>query len=138
VPLLALDLSATSSLSPLARIVPVRINARPPFSDAIDRRLANTPPTTLAGVAAVLRLANEIEDGNEWPDTDTVGRNGWHYRLRCDHGGRARGFDQAQPEKAVRQWAGQGNPSRSQSAVSRVGAMLPVDGLHARKLPRVG
>jgi hypothetical protein len=37
------------------------------FSDAIDRRLANTPPTTLAGVAAVLRLANEIEDaGNEW------------------------------------------------------------------------
>jgi hypothetical protein len=32
VPLLALDLSATSSLSLLARIVPVRINARPPFS----------------------------------------------------------------------------------------------------------
>src|ERR1700690_3596067 len=31
VPLLALDLSATSSLSLLARIVPVRINARPPF-----------------------------------------------------------------------------------------------------------
>src|SRR5882762_11266602 len=30
--LLALDLSATSSLSLLARIVPVRINARPPFS----------------------------------------------------------------------------------------------------------
>jgi hypothetical protein len=44
----------------------------------------------------------------------------------------------AQAEKAVRQWAGQGNPSRSQSAVSRVGAMLPVDGLHAGKLPRVG
>src|SRR5258708_32739588 len=32
VPLLALDLSATPSLSLLARIVPVRINARPPFS----------------------------------------------------------------------------------------------------------
>src|SRR5674476_1177233 len=31
VPLLALDLSATSSLSLLARIVPVRINARPPY-----------------------------------------------------------------------------------------------------------
>ena len=31
VQLLALDLSATSSLSLLARIVPVRINARPPF-----------------------------------------------------------------------------------------------------------
>ena len=30
-PLLALDLSATSSLSLLARIVPVRINARPPY-----------------------------------------------------------------------------------------------------------
>jgi hypothetical protein len=32
VPLLTLDLSATSSLSLLARIVPVRINARPPIS----------------------------------------------------------------------------------------------------------
>jgi hypothetical protein len=32
VPLLAFDLSATSSLSLLARIVAVRINARPPFS----------------------------------------------------------------------------------------------------------
>jgi len=31
VPLLALDLSATSSLSLLARIVPVRINPRPLF-----------------------------------------------------------------------------------------------------------
>jgi hypothetical protein len=46
--------------------------------------LATTPPTTLAGVAAVLRFANEIEDaGNEWPDTDTVGRDGWHYQLRA-------------------------------------------------------
>jgi hypothetical protein len=35
---------------------------------AIDWRLATTPPTTLAGVAAVLRFANEIEDGGmEWP-----------------------------------------------------------------------
>jgi hypothetical protein len=32
VPLLALDLSATSSLSLLARIVSMRINERPPFS----------------------------------------------------------------------------------------------------------
>ena len=31
VPLLAFDLSATSSLSLLARIVPVRINERPPL-----------------------------------------------------------------------------------------------------------
>jgi hypothetical protein len=36
--------------------------------NAIDWRLATTPPTTLAGVAAVLRFANEIEDGGmEWP-----------------------------------------------------------------------
>jgi hypothetical protein len=49
----------------------------------IDRRLANTTPTTLAGVAAVLHFANEIEDaGLEWPGTDTIGREGWHYQLR--------------------------------------------------------
>jgi hypothetical protein len=48
-----------------------------------DWGLATTPPTTLAGVAAVLRFANEIEDGGmEWPDTDTVGAEGWHYQLR--------------------------------------------------------
>ena len=35
---------------------------------AIDWKLATTPPTTLAGVAGVLRFANEIEDGGmEWP-----------------------------------------------------------------------
>jgi hypothetical protein len=50
----------------------------------VDWRLATTPPTTLAGVAAVLRFANEIEDGGmEWPDTDTVGAEGWHYQLRA-------------------------------------------------------
>jgi hypothetical protein len=38
VPLLALDLSATSSLSLLARIVAVRINARPPPAQRPDRR----------------------------------------------------------------------------------------------------
>jgi hypothetical protein len=49
-----------------------------------DWRLATTPPTTLAGVAAVLRFANEIEDGGmEWPDTDTVVPEGWHYQLRA-------------------------------------------------------
>ena len=49
-----------------------------------DWRLATTPPTTLAGVAAVLRFANEIEDGcMEWPNTDTVGPEGWHYQLRA-------------------------------------------------------
>ena len=45
-----------------------------------DWRLA----TTLAGVAAVLRFANEIEDGGmEWPATDTIGPEGWHYQLRA-------------------------------------------------------
>jgi hypothetical protein len=51
---------------------------------AIDWKLATTPPTTLAGVAAVLRFANEIEDGGmEWPDTDAIGPDGWHYQLRA-------------------------------------------------------
>jgi hypothetical protein len=49
-----------------------------------DWRLARTPPTTLAGVAAVLRFANAIEDGGmEWPVTDTIGAEGWHYQLRA-------------------------------------------------------
>jgi hypothetical protein len=51
---------------------------------AIDWKLATTPPTTLAGVAAVLRFANEIEDGGmEWPNTDAIGPDGWHYQLRA-------------------------------------------------------
>jgi hypothetical protein len=51
---------------------------------AIDWKLATTPPTTLAGVAAVLRFANEIEDGGmEWPNTDVTGPDGWHYQLRA-------------------------------------------------------
>ena len=52
--------------------------------NAIDWKLATTPPTTLAGVAAVLRFANEIEDaGMEWPNTDAIGPDGWHYQLRA-------------------------------------------------------
>ncbi len=52
--------------------------------NAIDWKLATTPPMTLAGVAAVLRFANEIEDGGmEWPNTDAVGPDGWHYQLRA-------------------------------------------------------
>jgi hypothetical protein len=52
--------------------------------NAVDWKLARTLPTTLAGVAAVLRFANHIEDvGMEWPDTDTIGREGWHYQLRA-------------------------------------------------------
>ena len=54
----------------------------------VDWRLARTPPTTLAGVAAVLRFANAIEDGGmEWPATDTVGAEGWHYQLRATMAG---------------------------------------------------
>jgi hypothetical protein len=46
--------------------------------------LATTPPTTLTGVAPVLRFANEIEaSGMEWPNTDKVGPEGWHYQLRA-------------------------------------------------------
>jgi hypothetical protein len=53
-------------------------------ANEVDWRLARTPPTTLAGVAAVLRFANQIEDeGGEWPSTDTIGREGWHYQLRA-------------------------------------------------------
>jgi hypothetical protein len=49
--------------------------------NAIDWKLATT---TLAGVAAVLRFANEIEDaGLEWPNTDAIGPDGWHYQLRA-------------------------------------------------------
>lgn len=54
------------------------------YANNVEWKLANTPPTTLAGVAAVLRFANEIEDANnEWPNTDTVGPDGWHYQLRA-------------------------------------------------------
>jgi hypothetical protein len=50
----------------------------------VDWKLARTVPTTLAGVAAVLRLANEIEDqGDEWPNTDAIGPEGWYYQLRA-------------------------------------------------------
>jgi hypothetical protein len=45
--------------------------------------LANTMPTSMTDIAAVLRYANEFEDrGEEWPDTDPVGSDGWHYQLR--------------------------------------------------------
>jgi hypothetical protein len=54
------------------------------YVNEVDGKLATIPPTTLAGVAAVLRFANEIEDGGmEWPSTDTIGPDGWHYQLRA-------------------------------------------------------
>ncbi|MGY4407828.1 hypothetical protein [Bradyrhizobium sp. USDA 3315] len=45
--------------------------------------LTSTIPTTIAGIAAVLQYSNEVEDaGDEWPVTDTIGPDGWHYQLR--------------------------------------------------------
>jgi hypothetical protein len=69
----------------------------------VDWKLANTLPTTLAGVAAVLRFANEIEDGGmEWPNTDTIGREGWHYQLRATMAAAIEALINAQDGKAVR------------------------------------
>ena len=69
----------------------------------VDWRLARTPPATLAGVAAVLRFANEIEDGGmEWPQTDTIGREGWHYQLRATMAAAIEALINAQGGKAVR------------------------------------
>ena len=66
------------------------------------RRLATTPPTTLAGVAAVLRFANEIEDGGmEWPATDAVGPEDWHYQLRATMAAAIEALIKAQAGKAV-------------------------------------
>ena len=68
----------------------------------VDWKLATTPPTTLAGVAAVLRFANEIEDaGNEWPHTDTIGREGWHYQLRATLAEAVEALIKAQAGKAA-------------------------------------
>jgi hypothetical protein len=67
-----------------------------------DWRLATTPPTTLAGVAAVLRFANQIEDaGMEWPDTDTIGPEGWHYQLRATMAAAIEALIKAPAGKAV-------------------------------------
>jgi hypothetical protein len=67
-----------------------------------DWRLATTPPTTFAGVAAVLRFANEIEDGGmEWPTTDAIGPEGWHYQLRATMAAAIEALIKAQAGKAV-------------------------------------
>jgi hypothetical protein len=67
-----------------------------------DWRLARTPPTTLAGVAAVLRFANAIEDGGmEWVATDTVGAEGWHYQLRASMAAAIEALIEARAGKVV-------------------------------------
>jgi hypothetical protein len=71
--------------------------------NAIAWKLATIPPTTLAGVAAVLRFANEVEDvGGDWPDTDTIGPDGWHYQLRATMAAAIAALTQAETGKAVR------------------------------------
>jgi hypothetical protein len=68
----------------------------------IDWKLATTPPTTLAGVVAVLRLANLIEDaGCDWPLTDTIGPDGWHYQLRATMAAAIEALINAQTGKPV-------------------------------------
>ena len=53
----------------------------PPRAESVDS--FPLQPTTLAGVLAVLRFANQFEaEGNEWPDSDRIGPDGWHYQLR--------------------------------------------------------
>lgn len=50
------------------------------YATEVEWKLARTQPSTLAGVAAVLRFVNEIEDANlTWPDTG----DGWHKELRA-------------------------------------------------------
>jgi hypothetical protein len=71
-------------------------------SNEVDWKLATTPPTTLAGVAAVLRFANAIEDGGmEWPGTDTIGSEGWHYPLRATMAAALEALSKAHAGKAV-------------------------------------
>jgi hypothetical protein len=51
-------------------------------SDEIAWALATTAPTSMAGVAAVLRYANEYEDGSDEWNIDTIQSEEWHYQLR--------------------------------------------------------
>jgi hypothetical protein len=65
--------------------------------------IATTVPTSMAGVAAALRYANELEDGGmEWPDTDTVGPDGWHYQLRATMAAAIEALIKTSAGKAVR------------------------------------
>jgi hypothetical protein len=51
----------------------------------------------------VLRFANAIEGGGmEWPGTDTIGSDGWHYQLRATMAAAIEALINAQGGKAVR------------------------------------
>jgi hypothetical protein len=72
------------------------------LANEVDWKLARTVPTTLAGVAALLRFANKIEDeGGEWPFTDTIGLEGWHYQLRATMAAAIEALIKAPAGKAV-------------------------------------
>ena len=65
--------------------------------------IATTVPTSMAGVAAVLRYANEWEDvGGEWPNTDKIGPDGWHYQLRATMAAAIEALIAIEAGKAVR------------------------------------
>ena len=50
----------------------------------------------------MLRFANEIEDGGmEWPNTDAIGREGWHYQLRATMAAAIEALIKAPAGKAV-------------------------------------
>jgi hypothetical protein len=68
------------------------------YVSEVEWRLARTQPSTLAGVAAVLRFVNEIEDANlTWPDS----WEGWHYQLRATMARAIEALISAQAGKAV-------------------------------------
>jgi hypothetical protein len=65
-------------------------------------QLVITAPTTLAGVVGLLRFANQHEDeGFEWPATDFIGRDGWHYQLRATMAAAIEAIIKAQAGQAV-------------------------------------
>jgi hypothetical protein len=89
--------------SDAARKADERCHAAGRAVNEIDWKIATTPPTTLAGVVAVLRLANLIEDGGmEWPNTDTIGSEGWHYQLRATMARAIEALIKVQTGKAAR------------------------------------
>lgn len=94
--------SAGDYASEAALEVDARCEAACHYAMDVAWQLARTAPTTLGGLVAVLRFANQFEDeGNEWPDTDRVGSGGWHYQLRATMAAAIEALIKAQAGKAV-------------------------------------
>lgn len=73
------------------------------FLPKIGLGIATTVPTSMAGVAAALRYANEWENvGEEWPNTDEIGPDGWHYELRATMAAAIEALIAIEAGKAVR------------------------------------